>query len=262
MPRLTSLFALFCLPSLLAGPAQAWGKTGHRVAGAIAQTQLSPHAEAAIADLLGREGLAEASTWPDFMRASPGEFWQREANPWHYVTVPEGLSYSETIPPEDGDAVTALNGFRQSLTSETADREEKILALRFIIHIIGDLHQPLHVGNGTDRGGNDVRVTFFREPTNLHAVWDSRMIDHEQLSYTELTTWLLQDMRPEDVTAWAQTDPAVWMAESATLRDGLYPDTADLAWDYVFQHRATYRTRLKQAGVRTAAYLNDVFAAP
>lgn len=262
MPRLTSCLAALYLFSAVAAPAHAWGKTGHRVTGAIAQVHLSPDSAAAVADLLGAEDLAEASTWPDFMRASPEVYWQRQAGPWHYVTVPRGLTYQEAGTPAEGDALSALEAFRETLLNPQSPRDEKVLALRFTVHIIGDLHQPLHVGNGTDRGGNDVRVSFFRTPTNLHSVWDSKMIDHEQLSYTELADWLLRDLSADEISRWTETDPEVWVAESAALRDQIYPDGTDLSWDYVFAHRATYRIRLQQAGLRLAAYLNEVFASP
>lgn len=240
-------------------PAAAWGKTGHRVTGTIAEAYLTPEARAAITDILGSEDLAEASNWPDFMRASREGIWPRTANPWHYVTIPQGKTYAEVGAPESGDAITALASFRETLRSDTASQEEKALALRFAVHIIGDLHQPLHAGNGTDKGGNDFSVTFFNKTTNLHAVWDSGMIDDEQLSFTELADWLARSITPEQAAAWQQTDPVVWVTESAAIRDNIYPDDRNLMWGYVFDHQAEYRTRLSQAGVRMAAYLNEVF---
>jgi hypothetical protein len=140
-------------------PALSWGQTGHRVTGAIAEQNLSGLARARIRTILGDESLAEASTWPDEMRSDPAEFWQKTANPWHYVTVPRGRTYREVGPPPEGDAASALQRFAATLRDPNASREQKQLALRFTVHIIGDLHQPLHAGNATDRGGNDVKVT-------------------------------------------------------------------------------------------------------
>lgn len=245
---------------LHAAPAFAWGKTGHRVTGQIAETYLSPEARAAIEDILGPESLAEASTDPDFMRSSPDEFWQLEAGPYHYVTVPEGQTYSQTGAPEEGDAVTALARFRTVLQSPTATIEEKQRALRFTVHIIGDLHMPLHAGNGTDRGGNDFLVVFYDEVSNLHKVWDEDIIDQEQLSFTEWADWSLARITDQNVSDWWSNDPTVWIAESTALRDTIYPDRRDLKWGYVFEYRDTIRARLNQGGVRIAAYLNEVFA--
>lgn len=248
-----------CLVFLLPGNAFAWGPTGHRITGFIAAPLLSSRAEAEVRAILGNESLAEASTWADEMRSSPDPFWQKTANPWHFVTVPAGRSYAEVGAPPEGDAVTALRDFAATLRNPRATRQEKELALRFSVHIIGDLHQPMHAGNGKDRGGNQVQVSFFREPSNLHAVWDSGLIDQRQLSYTEFAGFLTRRITPELRSQWQSSDPLVWIAESAAVRDSLYPAGADLSWDYVYQHREVLDTRLMQAGVRIAAYLNALW---
>lgn len=245
---------------LVIGNAYGWGKTGHRVTGAVAESFLSDNARQGIRDILGVEGLAESSDWPDFMRSSPEEFWQRDASPFHYVTIPEGQTYADVGPPEEGDGITALGQFSKTVKSADASLEEKQLALRFIVHIIGDLHQPLHVGNGTDRGGNDFLVTFFGEVSNLHSVWDSKLLEDEQLSYSELSHWLTARITPELFAEWNEADPLIWVAESAKIRDTIYPEQRDIRWDYIFNHRHIWRTRLSQGGVRIAAYLNQLFA--
>ncbi|MDP9413765.1 MAG: S1/P1 nuclease [Pseudomonadota bacterium] len=242
-------------------PALSWGQTGHRVTGAIAEQNLSGLARARIRTILGDESLAEASTWPDEMRSDPAEFWQKTANPWHYVTVPRGRTYREVGPPPEGDAASALQRFAATLRDPNASREQKQLALRFTVHIIGDLHQPLHAGNATDRGGNDVKVTFFGEETNLHSVWDSGIIDRQNLSFSEYEARLSRRIEPQEVVTWWQADPAVWIGESTKLRDGLYPSGTSLSWDYAYQHLPTVELRLQQAGIRIAAYLNQLFPA-
>ncbi|MEE2527239.1 S1/P1 nuclease [Hyphobacterium sp. HN65] len=243
---------------LAASPAFGWGKTGHRVTGAIAQQYLSDDARAAVEELLGVEDLAEASTWPDFMRSSSEEFWAA-AGPYHYVTIPEGTQYDLSMAPEVGDAYTALQQFSAIVTNEDLPLDERQRALRFIVHIIGDLHQPLHVGDGTDRGGNDVTVVFFDTVTNLHLTWDDEMIDYDRLSYSELANWLSRRITPELADEWMVADPLVWISESAQIRPSLYPDDAELQYQYFFEHRDTMRTRMSQAGIRMAAYLNELF---
>jgi hypothetical protein len=242
-------------------PVQAWGKIGHRVTGDIAQRYLTDEARAGVAAILGVEDLAEASTWPDFMRASPETYWQKTANPLHYVTIPKGETYAEAGAPPEGDAITALEGFRRTLQDDNASLADKQLALRFTVHLIGDLHQPLHAGNGEDRGGNDYAVTFAGRLTNLHRAWDEFLVNDEQLSFTEMADWLDRRLTPAQRVEWSQTDPVIWVTESAAIRDGIYPaGERDIGWSYIFEHRATMRTRLTQAGVRMAAYLNEVFA--
>jgi len=247
--------------SAVPAPAFAWGKIGHRVIGEIATGYLSPNADAAVTRILGTETLAEASTWPDYMRSDPSDFWQHTAGPWHYVTVPPGKRYDQVGAPPEGDAVTALQRFAATVRDPKSSLADKQLALRFIVHIVGDLHQPLHAGNGTDKGGNEVRVTFAGKPTNLHAVWDSALIDDEQLSYSEMARWLRVRITARDATAWTTADPKVWIAESATLRDTIYPAAGEtnLSYRYVFDHSEQMEVRLEQGGVRLAAYLNTLF---
>ena len=252
------LFAAILI-SLIAGPALGWGQNGHRVTGAIAEPLLSGKAKAAITALIGNESFAEASTWADEMRSSPEPFWQVTANPWHYVTVPAGKTYQQVGAPPEGDAYTALKEFAVTLKDPAATKEQKQLALRFSIHLIGDLHQPLHVGNGTDRGGNDRKVTFGRDETNLHAVWDGTLIDREQLSFTEKTAFLSRRLTPTLTRTWSNPDPLVWIAESAAMRDTIYPTEDRLSYRYAFNQQEKVDTRLMQAGVRMAAYFNELF---
>ena len=244
---------------VLSNQALGWGQTGHRVTGNIADQYLSDAAKAQISALFPQESLAEISTYADEMRSHPSTFWKKTASPWHYVSVPVGKKYAEIGAPEEGDAYTALTAFSQTLKDNDASIEDKRLALHFIVHIIGDLHQPLHAGNGTDRGGNDVKLKFFWQDSNLHRVWDSQMIDGKQLSYTEWSEWLSQKISPEMAAEWNEPDPLVWIEESTGLRDKLYPESDDISYDYQFQHLPTVKSRLQQAGVRIAAYLNQVF---
>jgi hypothetical protein len=248
---------------LVAPPAQAWGPTGHRAIGLMAERYISPRARAGLMDILGTESIAEASTWADFMRSSPEPFWRFQANPWHYVTVPDGTTWEKIGPPPQGDAITALRQFSATVRNPEAPLADRQLALRFIIHIVGDLSQPLHVGNGTDRGGNDVRVTFFGRQTNLHALWDSGIIESELLSHSEWVEWLDRRLTPEQLREWSSPDPLQWVADAQAIRGRLYPEGGtDLGYAYVFQHLQTLKEQLAKGGLRTAAYLNWLFDAP
>jgi len=250
--------ALLCAAIPL--PAFAWGKTGHRIVANIADDNLSGLARARVKQILGEERLADAANWPDEMRSSHENYWRRIAGPLHYVTVREATAYADNRPPVEGDAVTALAGFRQTLLNEDATAEERKLALRFALHIIGDLHQPLHAGNGTDRGGNQVKVEFFSQETNLHRVWDTHMVDREGLSYSEYSDFLEKRLTPDAIVKWTDPNPNVWIAESTQLRDLIYPDNPKIGYSYVFKHRDAMEERLAMGGVRAAAWLNSVFA--
>jgi hypothetical protein len=235
----------------------SWGQTGHRVVGEIAEKHLTRKAKRMIHKLLPNEDLAEASTYSDEQRSNPIEFWQKTANPWHYVNVHEGKVY-ESAPPE-GDAVTALEMFSKQLKSKESSLEDKQIALRFIVHIIGDLHQPFHSGTDLDRGGNSVKVTFFGEESNIHRVWDENLIDNQRLSYTEWTYRLNRKISRQQVKGWSQVDPRVWIAESQKLRLGLYPENERLFFDYQYKAIPIVKQRLQMGGIRLAAYLNHLF---
>lgn len=243
--------------STYAQMAHAWGQTGHRVTGKIAELYLTPEAQRAINLILDYETLAEISTYADENKSNPEHFWQKVAGPYHYVTVPAGKSYDEVAAPASGDSYTALKMFTKTLKDPQASRADKQLALKMIVHIIGDLHQPLHAGNGTDRGGNDVKVNFFWEESNLHRVWDSGLIDRKQLSYTEWYEFLAPKISAELATQWYTLDPLVYIAESTKIRDTIYPDSDKLSWQYLYDHTPVMKLRLQQAGVRIAAHLND-----
>jgi hypothetical protein len=264
--------------AIVPSPAFAWGKTGHRVIAAIADTQLSGLARAHIREILGgAESLDEAATWPDEMRSAPGDFWQKMATPWHYVTL-NGIIYDHA--PSEGDALEALSRFRHTLQDPNASLTDKQLALRFVVHLVGDLHQPLHVGKCCDKGGNDVKVTWFGKPTNLHASWDSAIVDDEQLSFSELAGKLNRHISSADVVAWWDINPRDWISESAQYREQIYANIPapklpkdrklkkgevplpDLSYDYVYKFTPVMERRLSQAGVRLAAYLNDIYAEP
>jgi hypothetical protein len=263
--------------ALVPSPAFAWGKTGHRVVAAIADTELSGLARAHVQEILGYgESLDEAANWPDEMRSAPEQFWQKTATPWHYVTL-NGIIYDHA--PPEGDALEALDHFRAVLKDPRASLADKQLALRFVVHLVGDLHQPLHVGKCCDRGGNDIKVSWFGKPTNLHAVWDSQLVDDEQLSFTEMAAKLERHISSHDLIGWWDINPRDWISESAQYREQIYTaipppkkpagkksrgdqTLPDLSYSYVYKFTPLMEQRLKQAGVRLAAYLNDIYSEP
>ena len=255
-----------------ASPAAAWGPIGHRVSAEIASRNISGRTRAHVREILGSESLADASTIPDEQRNNPDPFWQETASPYHYVTLPRGKTARELEHPPEGDAVTALEHFTASLRDPAASLADKQLALRFVVHLVSDLHMPLHVGYENGRGGNDFKVTWFGEPQNLHWVWDEGMIVRKELSATEYAEKLERRLTPSEVIGWWNADPLVWVEESANLRDRIYPPTGGkngagtekspvmLSWQYEYDWTPSMELRLEQSGVRLAAYLDWVFA--
>jgi len=247
---------LLALSLLVAMPALAWGPIGHRAVGQIAGERLSAKARQAVRGLLGNESLADASLWADEIRSESQ--WQ-VSSPWHYVNIPDGESYDRARRSRDGDVIEALERLVAVLRYGEASREDKVVALKFIAHFVGDIHQPLHVGRAADRGGNEFRVSWFGEPSNLHRVWDSEVISRLRLSPTSLVL-ALQSRAPEEVEAWRQDSPMTWVAESMSLRPLVYDMPGrGLGRAYLRDAGPVVEERLLQAGVRLAALLNAIF---
>ena len=138
--------------------------------------------------------------------------------------------------------------------------EEALFNMGELGHYIGDIHQPLHVGNGIDRGGNDVNVKWFGKSTNLHAVWDTDLIDHQKFSYTEYGDYLLLKLSEQDKTQWMNANIYDVISESKIYRDQTYEfENIDLKWDYFYQKKDLLEIRLLQGGIRLAGMLNEIF---
>ncbi len=250
------LLAAASLSLGLCASALAWGPTGHRAVGHIAEQRLNAKAQQAVRGLLGDEPLAEASLWADEIRSESQ--WQ-VSSPWHYVNIPDGQVYDRTRRDPGGDVIEALERFVAVLRYGASSREDKIAALKFIAHFIGDIHQPLHVGRASDRGGNEVRLSWFGEPSNLHRVWDSGVISRRRLTPGSLAQ-ALKSRPADEVEAWRQDGPMTWAAESMTLRPLVYdmPGTG-LGREYLRKAGPVVEERLLQAGVRLAALLDAIF---
>lgn len=237
--------------------AYPWGKTGHRVVGAIAEAHLTKKARKNLRAVMGHESLMTASTWMDFIRSESS--W-KHADPWHYCTIPGNMTYEEAGTPEEGDAIVTINRLIQELKSKNFTDGDEVTAIRFLVHLVGDIHQPLHVGNGEDRGGNDVKVKWFWQNSNLHRVWDSGLVDGEQLSYSE---WVEQidHASQAEIAKWQDASVIDWAYESRAHRKQVYtmPEDKSLNYRYVYDNIDLVRHRLLQAGIRLAGVLNEIY---
>ena len=184
LKKLAFILAIIYLPL----QSMAWGTQGHRIAGQIADSYLSPKARKAIEAILGNESIAIASNWADFIKSDPAYNYLYN---WHFIDLDKSYTYPElqAYLKQDNavDAYTKLEFLISELKKKDLDKDKKLLYLRMLIHIVEDVHQPLHTGHTEDKGGNDIKVTWFNNNTNLHSVWDSQLIDFQQLSYTEYT---------------------------------------------------------------------------
>lgn len=248
---ITYLF-LFCT-----GGVFGWGQTGHRVIGSIAERYLTRKAEKNISGILGEERIAMAANFMDEIRSEPK---YKFLDPWHYCTIPEGTKYEEKGAPEEGDVIWAIHRLTEELRTKKFTLGDEKFTLKLLIHLIGDIHQPLHVGNGNDRGGNDMQVDYFWENSNLHRVWDSGIIDSQKLSFTEYTEWIDHPTKVE-INQWQESGVMDWAYESVCHRTQVYrlPENKKINYRYNYDNIGLVNLRLLQAGVRLAGILNEIY---
>lgn len=237
----------------------AWGPTGHRVTGEIASRYLSVEAAAVIDDLLDGDSLALISTFGDDIKSD--EQYQKYS-PWHYVNIPFGETYEEAKKNPEGDVITGIAHAIEVLKNEKSTKEEKAFWLKMLVHFIGDMHQPLHVGIGGDKGGNDFQVRWFNQGTNLHRVWDTQIINSFGMSYTELAN-NAKRLTEEEIKAYQAGTYMDWMYDSRELMEDVYENTKigeKLGYDYMYKYMDSLRMQLQKGGLRLAALLNEIFA--
>jgi hypothetical protein len=245
------LFALLVLTDSF-----GWGATGHRATGLIAERYLSAKSKKRINQILGGESLAMVSTWMDEIRSDSTYNYTTD---WHWTTIPDGGRYEDVESNLDGKVVMMIEKFTQELKAGKLTPKQEQEYLKMLVHMVGDMHQPLHVGKPGDRGGNDVKVKWFRSESNLHRVWDSEMIDDTKLSYTELAQSLGTPDK-ETIKKWQSTGVRDWAMESVSYRPQVYDiGNSNLGYQYSYKYFSIAKTRMLQAGVRLAGLLNQIY---
>jgi hypothetical protein len=258
--------ALFLAFLTLPVPLFAWGFTGHHIVADIAAAHLSPAAKAALQSLLGDQTLASISTWADEVRPQRPETYN-----WHFVDIPAAAQGYDAArdcrPSPKGDCVIAeIERARAVLADAGRAKEERVEALKFLVHFVGDIHQPFHA-IGEARGGNDIHVLAFganqcgKYPCNLHFEWDSGLIEHTGFSEIEYVAHLEQLIQRQHLTA--SGSPVDWANESHDLaRQAWLDDGGSIDEKYYREQIKVVDLRLALAGLRLAKVLNEVFSAP
>ncbi len=254
---LFTLVLLFSSSIMLAS--EDWGKTGHRATGEIAQKYLNKKTRKAISNLLGGHSLAFVANYADDIKSDPK---YNEYGPWHYVNFPFGSTYEETPKSSKGDIIVAINKCITVLKDNKSSQEEKAFYLKLLVHFMGDLHQPLHIGQADDKGGNDFQVRWFGDGTNLHSVWDSKMLDSYEMSYSELASNSnqLSKLQMQAIEKGSVID---WMYESRTLCEDIYAHTEigeKLGYQYMYRYVDVARQQIQKGGIRLATLLNEIFS--
>ncbi|MBK8284715.1 MAG: S1/P1 nuclease [Ahniella sp.] len=243
----------------LAAPAGAWGPRGHELVAEIASRHLDPAVRKEIERLLGdRADLAmrDASTWADDARNEPA---YKHTFNWHFVNFEQGdctLNRKRQCP-SDSCVFGAIERQTQLLGNRKLSDAKRAEALRFVIHFVGDVHQPLHAGWRHDRGGNDTQVRFRREGANLHALWDSMLIRRDKVRVREHADLITR--QPLDVDdGWSAHAATDWTIESCKVvaRSDFYPKGGDISQAYVDTFLPIAEQRLHEGGLRLAELLN------
>lgn len=263
--RVAAALLALAIPAL-ASTVQAWGDIGHRIVAELAWRQLDPSARKEVERLLqadGADSLADVASWPDHLRDESGkEALGKATGPLHYIGFRDGKCHY--VPPRDCPDGRCVVGGLEKYVAILGDRHrsnaERAEALKFVVHFVGDVHQPLHGGSRDDKGGNDYQVQFGGKGTNLHRVWDSQMLYTRDLKWNAYADRLAAEgpvKLPKPIAPF-DNPYAQWAEESctATLAPGFYPDSHRIDDAYVAHNLPIAETRLREAGKRLADLLN------
>lgn len=253
-----TIFSLCCLLFI------SWGSLGHRTVATIAERHLTTSAKAAVADLLEGQSLDEVSTWADEIRSDPS---YRKTAAWHFLNLPSGLNHQAFIASvrkmSQQNVVSSIDHFEAVLSNPTASKSEKTEALKFLVHFVGDIHQPMHVSHAEDKGGNTIQVRYNGKGSNLHAVWDSKILETEGVGMRELAAQN-DHANVATVRQWQASTPEEWAWESYQISSRLYQeadlsDGRKLTDAYYRKYMPVVNERIEQAGIRLAGILNQLF---
>lgn len=252
---------------LFATNCMAWGQKGHDTTCAIAQQHLTHAAKARIADILDGKSILYWSNWLDNAVHTP-EY--EYAKTWHYKNIDADQAYADVPPFEAGDVITALTELQLRLTTFEAlpadevatHKQEEALALKMFVHLMGDLHQPMHMGHATDLGGNRIMVKYFGRDANLHAIWDTNLVESAHAwSHTE---WVeeIDRLSEEESMSIAAGNFDTWGEETFNLCREVYDDTPEgtrVSYDYVAKWTPVIERQFIRGGHRLASVLNAIF---
>lgn len=256
------LFFLLTTALLLPAPAHAWGALGHRLIASLAWDDLTPQTRRQIDDLLAGEAvptLAGIASWADDLRENDPGLGRKSAR-WHYVNLGEhDCVYRMPRDCPGGDCVVeAIRTQAAILADRGKPRAERLQALKFVVHFVGDAHQPLHAGYGHDKGGNDVQIHWNGTGTNLHSLWDRRMLTSTGRNEAAYLAHLRTLPRPSTDRIALPPPAADWVEQSCRIvkQPGFYPPRARLQQAYVDRYLPVAEKQLRAAGVALAGVLN------
>ncbi len=252
-----SSFLVFYL--LVSAVCFSYGPIGHRAISMIAQQELQPGVNQQLDSLLGKNGIIYFSTWADEIRDLPQ---YAESRPWHYQNLspdktPEMLTELWNNPESEGKHLFYAV---QLMLQRLKDNKHDVDALKFLIHFVGDLHQPMHLGRADDLGGNRVPYRWFGSDINIHSLWDSYLIDHHRMSYTELAQYLEDTKGARKLELYQMSIPEIIaMSFEITARIYDYDREDTNNYTYFRAFRNDLDTMLYLGGIQLAKMLNEIY---
>ena len=241
-------------------PSFGWGQKGHDVVAYIAECNLTPEVYQKVVKKLGDHSLVYYANWLD--NASYSDQY-RYTKTWHYANVDEGYTYDTMPKNEKGDVVTAINGIVAEIKSGKLSAEQESVRLRMLIHLVGDIHCPMHAGHLSDRGGNGVMVKFFNKDTKLHSLWDTALVEAaHKWSYTEWEQQLNRYCTTERKAELSRGTATDWLNESHAIATEIYkatPEKSKVSYDYIAYYAPVIEKQLLSGGLRLARILNELY---
>ncbi len=234
-----------------------WGFQGHKAVALIAQKHITNNTKEVVSSYLNGESMEDVSTWADEHR-SP------QTAMWHYINLPMGLTrpeFEKTVKNSENNIYEALINSEKTLRNDKAAPEAKVKALKYLIHLVGDAHQPMHVSRKDDKGGNDIQVRYDGKGTNLHSLWDSGLIANEGLSEVEMGK-SYDTATDAQIKKWQSDDIIQWLWESYEITNELYAGVKPgqkIDQEYYEKYIPVIHKRINMAGIRLAGELNKIF---
>ena len=248
------LVALGMMSALTAYP---WGQKGHDTVAYIAECHLSPEAKAAAEELLDGRSIVYYANWLDNASNTPEYSFSKT---WHYKNIDEDETFETAKINEKGDIVTALEKQIAVLRDTTLSKEERSLALKMTVHLLGDIHQPMHLGHASDLGGNRWEVRYFKNPTNLHSVWDSKILESaHKWSYSEWQQQIDRADTAQTAEILSLSTPQEWAKETYMISKEVYektPQDFNIEYNYIAEWTPLIEQQFLKGGLRLAEVLN------
>lgn len=256
-----SLIAICSLAGILVSTSSAfaWGAKGHDITCAIAQQHLSKKAQKKVAEIFDGKSMVYWANWMDNASHTPEYAYTKT---WHYKNIDANETYETAAQNPSGDVLTAIEAQVKALKSGELNHEQEAIALRMLVHLVGDLHCPMHMGHKSDLGGNRWQVQYFRQGKNLHGIWDSDIIESaHKWTHTEWVEEIDRASKAEVKAILAGT-PGDWGRETYEAATKIYNETPvgkQLSYDEVAYWTPTVEEQLLKGGLRLAAILNEIY---